>query len=153
MANFIERVATLEETLGPILFQLPPRWHCNRERLEQFLFILPSGFEYSFEFRDDTWHCSEIYDTLAAHGAAVCIFDLNQRLYAKTITADHVYIRLHGPKAEPYTGRYPSQALANWAEVFIAWAQQGKEIYCYFNNDQEGCAPQDALALQAMVTA
>lgn len=52
VAKFMDRVVALEDTLGPILFQLPPRWHCNVDRLQQFLQALPEGFEYSFEFRD-----------------------------------------------------------------------------------------------------
>ena len=152
VTRFMERVVALEDNLGPILFQLPPHWHCNRERLAQFLQVLPSGYDYSFEFRDRSWHCPEIYDTLAQYGASFCIFDLKQRTSEKAVTADHIYIRLHGPRAEPYTGNYDPQALAGWAGAFSTWGQQGKTIYCYFNNDKGGCAPQDALALQKIVT-
>lgn len=151
VANFMDRVMALEDALGPILFQLPPNWHCNPERLKQFLKILPEGFEYSFEFRDRTWHCPEIYDLLTQHGAAFCIFDLRQQPSEPIITADHIYIRLHGPNTEPYTGHYPPEALACWVDTFAIWSQQGKRIYCYFNNDKDGCAPQDALALQEQV--
>jgi uncharacterized protein YecE (DUF72 family) len=141
----------LGDTLGPILFQLPPRWHCNIDRLQQFLQALPTGFEYSFEFRDRTWHCPEVYDLLANHGVAFCIFDLAQSPSEKVITAESIYIRLHGPNIEPYTGHYSPQTLLGWAGTLATWSQQGKTIYCYFNNDQGGCAPQDALALKAMV--
>ncbi len=141
----------LADTLGPILFQLPPRWHCNLDRLQQFLQTLPKGFAYSFEFRNRTWHCPEVYDLLANHGAAFCIFDLEQNPSEKVVTADHIYIRLHGPKAKPYTGHYSPQTLSEWAGALVDWSRQGKTIYCYFNNDQNGCAPQDALALRAMV--
>lgn len=151
IANFMDRVVALDQTLGPILFQLPPRWHCNPERLEQFLQALPQRFEYSFEFRDRTWHCPEVYDLLNSHGAAFCIFDLSQQPSDKVTTADHIYVRLHGPKEDPYTGSYSSQDLAGWAGAFATWARQGKTVYCYFNNDKDGCAPHDALTLKAMV--
>lgn len=88
---------------------------------------------------------------LANHGAAFCIFDLDQSPSEKAVTADHIYIRLHGPNPEPYSGHYPSQTLSGWAGALTTWSRQGKTIYCYFNNDQEGCAPQDALTLKAMV--
>ena len=78
VAKFMDRVVALEDTLGPILFQLPPRWHCNLDRLQQFLQTLPKGFAYSFEFRNRTWHCPEVYNLLANHGAAFCIFDLEK---------------------------------------------------------------------------
>jgi uncharacterized protein YecE (DUF72 family) len=150
--NFMARVTVLEDNLGPILFQLPPHWHCNQERLEQFLQVLPTEFEYSFEFRDRTWHCPEIYDTLARYGAAFCIFDLQQDTTEKIVTAGHIYVRLHGTSHEPYRGHYSQQDLAGWAGAFASWTKQGKTIYCYFNNDKDGCAPHDARSLQQMVS-
>ena len=74
--RFFERIFTLEPKLGPVLFQLPPFWEKNAERLEVFLRALPQGLRYSFEFRNPTWHVPEIYGILHAHNAAFCPFDL-----------------------------------------------------------------------------
>ena len=63
------------------------------------------------------------------------------------VTADFIYIRLHGPKG-PYQGRYQESALHAWAESIEAWRSQGRDIFCYFDNDEAAYAPQDATRLQ-----
>ncbi|MFO7890933.1 MAG: DUF72 domain-containing protein [bacterium] len=70
---------------------------------------------------------------------AFCIFNLAGTLSPKKVTADIVYIRLHGPDAA-YEGKYDSKTLAGWTKAFSTWKKQGKEIFCYFNNDQKGYA-------------
>jgi uncharacterized protein YecE (DUF72 family) len=150
VSNFMSLVSTLEDKLGPILFQLPGSWHFNEERLTHFLSVLPDGFRYVFEFRDPDWHNEACYELLAKHNAAFCIFEIDHFLSPRQVTADFVYIRLHGPGAA-YEGQYSSQTLAGWAGAFNSWLQQGHQIYCYFDNDQNGYAPQDAAQLQAML--
>jgi len=66
------------------------------------------------------------------------------------VTADFVYVRLHGPEGA-YQGRYSDATLADWAEAFLSWASQGKEVYCYFDNDEKGYAAQNALELKNLV--
>jgi uncharacterized protein YecE (DUF72 family) len=61
-----------------------------------------------------------------------------------------IYIRLHGPSG-PYQGQYETDELAEWADDLLSQAKEGKEIYCYFDNDQAGYAAQDALRLKAMI--
>jgi uncharacterized protein YecE (DUF72 family) len=150
LEKFLDRAKILQKTLGPILFQLPPRWSFNGERLESFLNMLPQDFRYTFEFRDQSWWNQEAYDLLAEHNAAFCIYELAGDVTPKVITADFVYIRLHGPKGA-YEGQYESQTLSGWAGAFAAWRKQGKDIFCYFDNDQNGYAAQDAQRLQEMV--
>jgi len=146
-----DRVNLLANKLGPILFQLPPRWHANLDRLDDFLERLPQGYRYAFEFRDPSWLEPGIYETLARHGAAFCIYEFKGRISQKTVTADFVYIRLHGPEKEAYRGRYDPQTLAGWAGAVSSWSRQGREIFCYFDNDERGFAVQNALELQDMV--
>jgi len=147
---FLERVELLKEKLGPLLFQLPPRWKFNLDRLRSFLEALPGKFRYAFEFRDPTWIRTETLEVLGRYGAAFCIYELAGFLSPKEVTADFVYVRLHGPKG-PYQGKYSSRILAGWAEAFSAWAKEGKEIFCYFDNDEAGYAALDALELQGMI--
>lgn len=144
-------VDLLKEKLGPILFQLPPGWKPNPERLHNFLSTLPKGYRYAFEFRNVGWHNSETIDMLQQHGAAFCIFELAGQRSSKTVTADFIYIRLHGPGKESYQGSYTSRDLSGWAGAFSSWANQGKEIFCYFDNDERGFAAQDALKLNKMI--
>jgi len=150
VSNLLERVNILGEQLDVILFQLPPRWHCNPQRLRDCLAALDPEYRYAFEFRDRTWHNSQVYDILAEHGIAFCIYDLGGYLSPKEVTADFVYLRLHGPHGD-YQGQYDSQTLAEWAEAFSTWTKEGRDVYCYFDNDEHGYAAQDALRLQDMV--
>ncbi len=147
---FLKRVELLRETLGPILFQLPPRWRFNPERLEAFLEALPKDHRYAFEFRDPSWYHPHVYRALKAHGAAFCICHLAGHLSPMQVTAGFVYLRLHGPGG-PYEGQYSDEVLAAWAGTISAWARQGKDVYCYFDNDQAGYAVEDAARLQAVL--
>lgn len=150
VATLLDRVAKLGRTLGPILFQLPPRWRVNVERLDGFLRTLPNEHRYAFEFRDPSWFDQRVYDLLAGHGAAFCIYDLDRNLSPTEVTADFVYIRLHGPEGA-YRGSYDERALSGWADAIASWADQGKAVYCYFDNDEAGYAPQNAGRLDEML--
>lgn len=150
LKRFFNRIEVLGEKLGPVLFQLPPRWKINPQRLSDFLSLLSSDFRYVFEFRDDSWWDKSVYDLLSAFNAAFCIFDLARRLSPKEITTDFIYIRLHGPE-DAYQGKYDKQALAGWVGSFSAWKKNKKTIYCYFDNDQNGYAVQNAIELRNMV--
>lgn len=150
LAPLLARVTFLGPKLGPILFQLPPRWPFNPERLEAFLAALPAAYRYALEFRDQSWLNPRAYESLARHGAAFCIYDFAGFLSPREVTADFVYLRLHGPKG-PYQGQYSTRTLADWAGAIAAWADRGKEVFCYFDNDEAGYAAQDALRLKEMV--
>jgi uncharacterized protein YecE (DUF72 family) len=150
LATFIERITGLEDKLGPILFQLPPNWNRDLGRLKSFLLVLPAGYQYAFEFRDPSWFHAEVYDTLAEHGAAFCIYELAGLQPPRNLTADFVYLRLHGP-GDAYCGCYGTEALTEWADTFPFWTKEGKEVYCYFDNDEMGYAAQNAAELQELV--
>lgn len=149
LSRFFETIEVLGEKLGPVLFQLPPRWRVNAERLETFLKILPAAHRYAFEFRDESWFEPRIYEILARHNAAFCIYDFDRRQSPKEVTTDFVYMRLHGPNG-PYRGSYSPQSLIAWAKRLCHWAEAGREVYCYFDNDEEGYAARNAMKLQAM---
>lgn len=148
--NFLERISVLEDQLGPILFQLPPRWRFNEQRLATFLDQLSNDFKYAFEFRDPSWLNEQSYALLARNQAAFCIYDLDGFLSPKEVTADFVYVRLHGPDG-PYQGNYDTRTLSAWAGAFSTWAAQGRDVHCYFDNDQDGHAASNALELLAML--
>ena len=148
--RFFANVRGLGKKTGPILFQLPPHWKCNPDRLESFLEALPGTNRYTFEFRDGSWWTNEVYELLSRHKAAFCIYDLAGQQSPKEVTASFVYVRLHGPEGA-YQGRYGPKRLGGWMGAFAAWARQGKEVYCYFDNDQAGYAAQDALRMVEML--
>ena len=150
VSAFLQRISTLEDRLGPILFQLPPRWRFNVERLSALLGTLSREFRYAFEFRDASWINQQTYELLSRYNAAFCIYELDGFLSPKRITTDFVYIRLHGPDG-PYQGSYDSRTLAGWAGAFSTWLRQGLTIYCYFDNDEAAYAAHNATQLQAML--
>ncbi len=149
--NFLEIATRLKDNLGPLLFQLPPGWNRNVDRLAEFLAALPSGHRYVFEFRDDSWWHSDIYDLLREYNAAFCIFDLKGTITPKEITADFVYLRLHGPSRSAYEGKYDKRTLAGWVGAISSWLKQQHDVYCYFDNDQNGYAAQNALEMRDML--
>ena len=150
LAPFLEVVEELGDKMGPILFQLPPRWGFQANRLAEFLKALPSRHRYAFEFRDCGWLNPVAYELLAKWKMAFCIYDFAGQKSPVRVTADFIYLRFHGPDG-PYRGQYSSQALARWAETFLSWAREGKDVFCYFDNDEAGYAAADALRLKEMV--
>jgi uncharacterized protein YecE (DUF72 family) len=148
--RFFTRAGALGRALGPILFQLPPRWSFDERRLADFLDQLPAKHRYAFEFRDPTWLNDRAFALLGQHNAAVCIYDLAGFRSPLEITTDFIYLRLHGPKTG-YGGRYDTRALARWAKRISIWSQDSRTVYCYFNNDECGYAVDNALRLQAML--
>lgn len=147
---FFDRISLLGDSLGPILFQLPPKWKFNAERLETFLSTLPKSNRYVMEFRHQDWVCDQAFELLEKYQIAFCIHDMPGLFMPEKITARHIYIRFHGSDGK-YQGSYPSTILESWARKIYKWHQQKKDVYVYFNNDIEGFAPQNALMLTEMV--
>lgn len=141
----------LRPRLGPILFQLPPSWKINVERLEEFLAGLPPAHRYVFEFRNPTWNVPEVYEVLRGHNAAFCIYELAGFQSPLEITANFTYVRLHGP-GNKYQGDYSASTLRAWAKRMDSWSKDLRQIYVYFDNDQAGFAAKNALELKKMIT-
>ncbi len=150
MKRFIDTIGILGSKLGPVLFQLPPRWHVNQARLQAFLEILPDPYRYAFEFRDETWFTAKVLASLERAGAAFCIYDLAGRQSPEHVTTDLVYIRLHGP-GQAYHGQYSDAALRHWAKKIVTWSKERRDVYCYFDNDHQAYAAHDALRLLEVV--
>ncbi len=147
---FLRRIERLGEHLGPILFQMPPRWHRNLARLADFLAALPPGHRYACEWRDPDWWHGEVRALMARHGVAWCCFDLAGLRSPRWLTADFAYVRLHGPDG-PYQGSYSDAQLADWAGQLRQWAAEGRDVYCYFDNDAQAHAVRDAQRLRALL--
>lgn len=148
--RFVEPIQVLGSKLGPILFQLPPRWKVNLERLESFLKVLPRRHRFAFEFRDESWLQQETYDLLRSFHAGLCLYHLAGRCSPIEVTGNFVYIRLHGP-GDSYQGQYGAKGVRPWAHRCVEWSQDGKDVFCYFDNDEAGYAVKDALVLRKLV--
>lgn len=146
------RAHPLGDSLGPILFQLPPRWKKNAERLQEFVELLPRDQKSVIEFRDETWGCPEIYRILRNAGVALCLHDWRETTWPREITADFSYVRFHGSGTR-YGGNYPTDHLRHWATKIQAWEGELRDIFIYFNNDIGGHAVRNAKTLRSMLQA
>ena len=145
--NLLHRAAHLGPKLRPILFQLPPRWRVNPERLAALLEMLPRDLRVAFEFRETSWLSPQIDSILQKFNAAFCIYELAGYHSPLRITADFTYVRLHGPSASKYQGSYTDEQLCRWSDQIEEWSQKLKAIYFYFDNDQRGYASANASIL------
>ena len=194
LANFFASgIANLGAKLGPVLWQLPPTFRFDREVLEHFLALLPADadaatalarrhdakvagraawrfatsqpFRHALEVRHPTFIDEAFVDLLRRYAIALVVADTAGRWpYAEDITANFVYVRLHGDK-ELYVSGYGDDALDRWRDRLVAWsegrtpagarlisrsapnAQHGCDVFCYFDNDVKVMAPRDADAL------
>lgn len=141
---FLDRVSHLEETLGPVLVQLPPHWKCNPKRLREFFEVTPKDLQWAVEIRDPDWLSEEIYELLRQQNASLVIHDMIPN-HPRIITTDWVYLRFHG---QNYAGSYTEDQLTRIAEDVREHSSKGREVFVYFNNDLVGHAIRNAVTLK-----
>jgi uncharacterized protein YecE (DUF72 family) len=176
LANFFASgVLALRAKLGPILWQLPPTFRFDPERLAAFFAHLPrsSGeaawlarhhderlkdralvdtdedrpLRHALEVRHDSFKTAAFTNLLREHHVAIVVADTAGKWpLIREVTADFVYVRLHGDK-ELYTSGYSDEALDSWAAYIRSWDATGHDVYVYFDNDVKVRAPFDAQAL------
>ena len=144
--RFLKNARILADHLGPVLFQLPPRWSVNEDRLEEFTDVLPRDLQYVFEFRDSSWYNDRVYGILSKKQMSLCLHDMKGSESPVISIGPLCYIRFHGTTGL-YGGKYADATLRKWAEFIKKILAEDKEVYAYFNNDAEANAPQDALRL------
>jgi uncharacterized protein YecE (DUF72 family) len=144
------RLRLLGGKIGPVLFQLPPQMKPDRERLAGFVTRLNRRHRYAFEFRDPGWYDAAILDVLRDHDVALCLSDHVHAPAPWVATARHVYVRGHGSSGR-YRGHYDAATLGRWAGHIRRWRGEGRQVYAYFDNDEEGAAPIDADKLIALL--
>jgi len=154
VARLYEPLEPLAEgrRFGPMLWQLPPNFKRDDERLALALERLPPG-RHTFEFRHPSWFAGEVYELLRWHGVALTIGDRPEVVgfQSREITADFAYVRFHhGHRGR--RGNYSQTELREWARQVADWGRS-IDVYAYFNNDWEVFAPRNALSLRKMVSA
>jgi uncharacterized protein YecE (DUF72 family) len=145
LRDFFRRIERLGETLGPVLFQLPPRFRVDRPRLRRFLRRLPADFRCALEFRDPSWLHPGVYDDLRSAGVAACRVsspDLDGP--RDVLTAPFAYWRLHGARSW-YEGAYAARELDGLADEV---RRARREAFVYFDNTADGAAIEDARSLR-----
>jgi len=178
LANFFASgVLALGPTLGPVLWQLPERLRFEPGVLGGFLALLPATttaaaklasthddkvpesralveaeghrpLRHALEIRSPSFVHPAAYALLREHGVACVVADTAGRWpQVFEVTAEFVYVRLHG-EHHLYAGGYSSASLDEWAARCAAWREDGLDVYVYFDNDIDGRAPYDAMALK-----
>jgi uncharacterized protein YecE (DUF72 family) len=146
--RFYERIEPLIEAnkLGPLLWQLPPTFRRDDERLASALAQLPAG-RHCFEFRHESWFVPEVYELLRNRNAALVIGDNpGRRFQTHELTADWTFVRFHyGSRGR--NGNYSDRELREWADRIRDWRKKA-DVYAYFNNDWNGYAVRNGLALK-----
>jgi len=176
LANFYASgLLNLREKLGPFLWQFPEMFHFKPERLAAFFKLLPRTTEqalrlarrrdarmigrsrlaidanrpirHAVEIRHPSFMCDEFLALLRRHRIGLVVADTAGK-WPKMfdVTADFVYVRLHGDKVI-YTSGYTSRALDEWARRIREWDRRGADVYVYFDNDVKVRAPYDAQSL------
>jgi uncharacterized protein YecE (DUF72 family) len=149
MKLFYERIGPLVRSpkLGPLLWQLPPDFKRDDERLAAALASLPPG-RHCFEFRHESWFVDDVLDLLRDHGVALVIGDDPRRPWQRhELTTDWTFVRFHaGTRGR--NGNYSETELREWAGRIAGFEVAA---YVYFNNDWLGYAPRNALRLKQLL--
>lgn len=146
-----DQAAPLAGKLAAVLWQLPANFAVNLPRLDDFtraLRIWP--VRHALELRHRSWFTDEVAARLAAAGIAVCLSDAPDFPMWRAVTADFVYVRLHG-HTRKYASSYSAASLRAWASAARGWLADGRDVHVYLDNDAEGHAVQNALDLSALV--
>ena len=134
----------LGPSLGPILLQFPPNLRADPAKLSTALGHFPSTVRVAVESRHPSWHEDQIRKVLEDHGAAWVLVDPSDRSRPRWRTADWGYVRFHQGSGAP-SACYNRSPLETWAKRLAALWSPSEDIYCYFNNDGNSCAPRDAV--------
>jgi len=144
----------LGQHLGPFLYQLPPHWHANLQRLEQFIFKLPRHYQAAFEFRDPTWFQTENLQPLCRMlDEAGCVLVIGVGGSCPTppdlpAVGPFRYVRIHHGA---HGIGLSDEELESWVKQLSVDAAEGRQAYVYFNNDPEGYAIFNAQQLQKLL--
>jgi uncharacterized protein YecE (DUF72 family) len=151
IAKFYRRADRLREKCGPLLWQLPPNFHFDPDRLHKFLKKLGKKYRQAFEFRHLSWYENpKSFEILREHNVAhVSVSSLRMPMNLE-LTSGFTYIRFHGLKGGPHHD-YTAAELRPWAIHTAQCIEQGLEVYAYFNNDLNVRAPDNALAFRKAV--
>ncbi|UVK41763.1 DUF72 domain-containing protein [Mesorhizobium sp. AR10] len=138
----------LGERMGCFLFQLPPSYHFTKARLNGILGQLDRARRNVVEFRHASWWNETVYSAFRETGTIFCSCSGPRLPDVLVRTADDVYVRLHGPERW-YRHDYTRDELTKWADKIRA--SGANRAWVYFNNDYEGFAPKNALAMRRLL--
>lgn len=147
---FLGNALGLKQKLALVLWQLPPNFKKDIERLEAFFKLLKkTNLRHSFEFRNDSWFDQEVYRLFREYNYCLCIAHSPRFPCERVVTADYLYLRFHGPESL-YSSDYPDRELKTWAK-FAREFKKDKDIFAFFNNDAQGFAVKNALRFRELL--
>jgi uncharacterized protein YecE (DUF72 family) len=148
-----DQATHLGSKLAAVVWQLPRNFECDLVRLDDFIRALSSWrIRHALELRHRSWFVTAVADRLREAGIAVCHSDAPDFPMWREITADFVYVRLHG-HTRKYASSYSAPALRRWARDARSWMDDGRDVFVYFDNDAEGHAVANALDFAELVAA
>lgn len=157
--RFLRRARALDQTLGPLLYQLPPRWIPDEQRLAAFLAALPRTLlingrqrrlRHVLEFRDPRGYDPSVLQLLKRYRVALCVHDMEGLQSPRVVTGPIIYVRLHGYAAR-YGGSYPTPVLEEWAS-WLRVESARRPAFVFFNNDRYGHAVVNASTLRELLS-
>jgi uncharacterized protein YecE (DUF72 family) len=151
LKTMLKQAALLKEKLSVILWQLPPFFTVNTNRLRDFLRLLPKDTPHVMEFRHPSWYTPEIFELLKTHHVGLCLHDMKGSVSPLEVTSNMVYVRFHGTGEKKYHGGYSDDQLKDWAQRIQRWRKTKKDVYVYFNNDYYGMAINNAKTLLNLI--
>ena len=134
----LDTLPQLQDRLGILLYQLPPNFKCDLDRLEMFVSGLPSKMACAFEFRNESWFTDEVYSLLERYKVALCIHDADDHTTPLRLTSDKTYVRLR-------KSNYSETEREGWQERLRGWVSDGIDVYAFIKHEDNPDAPQIAL--------
>jgi uncharacterized protein YecE (DUF72 family) len=134
--RFMEVIGLPESSKGVLLVQFPPSLQVSaKSQLKELLQLLDDfGWPVAVEFRHKSWYTDSVFELLNNYGMAMVIQDMPKSATPLELTSDDlVYLRFHGPSGN-YKGSYSDGFLYEYAMYIREWQQDGRTVYCYFNN-------------------
>jgi uncharacterized protein YecE (DUF72 family) len=157
LRRFYTHARHLGSRLGPILYQLPPRWPLDLARFEIFLKALRRVSRlvdirapHVVEFREPSWYDDRVFELLQRYRVALCLHDMQGSATDRIAIGPFIYARFHFG-TQRYGGRYDDRRLDAWAAWLAERAKSGLDVFAYFNNDTGGHAPRDAVRLRSLL--
>jgi uncharacterized protein YecE (DUF72 family) len=153
LKRFCELMGPLQEAgkLACILIQLPPGMKFRKDRIEEFLKILPSDLRFALEYRNETWLTDEAHRLLEDYNVAAVAVDEPFLPPETKLTSDIAYVRWHGRgKTMWYNYHYSKDELAEWVPKLKEMSQDA-DVYGYFNNHYHGYAPENCIDVLDML--
>jgi uncharacterized protein YecE (DUF72 family) len=143
---FNAQVSSMDEKLGVVLYQLPPDFTCDVDRLKNFLESLPQIPRVAFEFRHESWFDEAVFTALREHNAALCIAESESVKTPAIATADFGYLRLRQEN-------YSAEDISRWAMFVQSCEKEWADAFVYFKHEESGAGPKLAVQMMDLLTA